>query len=43
MASFIASAVVVICISVAMAICVYVALGNVETLVKNADEWEEGE
>lgn len=43
LASFIASSIVIICISVAMALCVFVALGNVDTLVKNADEWEEGD
>lgn len=42
-ASFIAISIVIVCISVAMALCVFVALGNVDTLVKNADEWEDGE
>jgi hypothetical protein len=42
-ASFIATGIVIVCISVAMTLCVFAALGNVDTLVKNADEWEDGE
>ena len=42
-ASFIATGIVIICISVAMALCVFAALGNVDELIKNADEWEDGE
>ena len=30
------------CIVLSMAICLWCALGNIDELLKNADEWEEG-
>lgn len=42
-ASFIASSIAVICIALATVICIFVALDNVDELIKNADEWEDGE
>lgn len=39
----IASIIAVGCITIAILICIYVALGNVDILLKNADEWEDGE
>ena len=41
--SIIASGIAVGCIAVAMGICIWCALGNVDILLKNADEWEAGE
>lgn len=42
-ASIIASKLAVGCIVLAIVICTFVALSNVDILLKNADEWEEGE
>ncbi len=42
-ASIIASSIAITCIALAVVICILVALGNVDELIKNADEWEEGE
>ena len=42
-ASIIASGLAVGCVALAVAICLFIALGNVDILLKNADDWEEGE
>lgn len=42
-ASIIASGLAVSCIAIAMVTCVFIALGNVEILLKNSEEWEDGE
>lgn len=41
--SEIAGAIVIGCIVLAMGICIWCVLTNVDELVKNADAWEEGE
>lgn len=41
--SIIASAIVVGCIAIAIGICIWCVLGNVDELVRNADKLEEGD
>jgi hypothetical protein len=41
--SVIASGIAVGCIAIAVVICVWVALGNVDILLKSSEEWEDGE
>ena len=42
-ALFIASSIAVLCIVLEVLICIFVALGNVDELIENADECEGGE
>ena len=43
LASFIASTIAVLCIALEVLICIFMAMGNVDELIENADEWEGGE
>lgn len=42
-ALFIASSIAVLCIALEVLICIFMAMGNVDELVENADECEGGE
>lgn len=42
-ALFITSSIAVLCIALEVLICIFVALGNVDELIENADECEGGE
>ena len=42
-ALFITSSIAVLCIVLEVLICIFVALGNVDELIENADECEGGE
>lgn len=43
MASIVASKVAIGCLAIALILCLWCAFSTVDELVKNADEWEEGE